>query len=136
MVAEASFSDDVNAVVEVGDGLGSVSVDVSKFRRVMNNLVRNAVEAMPKGGDLRVDAYLRSGEILVEVMNSGEGISEEVLRGLFTPFFTTKAGGLGLGLIYCKRAVEAHGGTITVKSQVGEGTTFTVRLPLNPRSSA
>jgi len=62
--------------------------------------------------------------------DTGEGITEEVMSGLFTPFHTTKAGGLGLGLAFCKRAVEAHGGTITVESKVNRGTTFTIIIPM------
>ena len=68
----------------------------------------------------------------MEVSDTGEGVPEEVLGGLFTPFRTTKAGGLGLGLAFCKRAVEAHGGTIAVESDVDKGTTFTISLPMNP----
>ena len=133
-VEEAIIPEGVNAVVEVGDGLESVLVDASKFRRVMDNLIRNAVEAMPKGGELRVEARLNVGEVLVEVSDTGVGIPEEVRGELFKPFYTMKAGGLGLGLAYCKRAVEAHGGTITVESEVDRGTTFTVRIPMNDES--
>ena len=128
----AIIPEGVNAVVEVGEGLESVPVDTFKFRRVIDNLIRNAVEAMPKGGELRVEAHLNVGEILVEVSDTGEGIPEEVMGELFKPFHTTKAGGLGLGLAYSKRAIEAHGGLITVKSEVNKGTTFTVSLPMNP----
>ena len=128
-VKEAIIPEDVNAVVEVGDGLGSVLVDALKIRRVMDNLVRNAVEAMPKGGELSVKAHLYDGGVLVEVSDTGEGVPEEVLGGLFKPFHTTKAGGLGLGLAYCKRAIEAHGGTIEAESKAGEGTKITISMP-------
>ena len=66
---------------------------------------------------------------MIEVSDTGEGIQDEVMGDLFKPFHTTKPGGLGLGLAYCRRAVEGHGGSISVESSVGGGTTFTVRLP-------
>ncbi len=65
----------------------------------------------------------------IEVSDTGEGIRDEAVEDLFKPFHTTKRGGLGLGLAYCKRAVEAHGGSITVESKVGAGATFMVQLP-------
>jgi signal transduction histidine kinase len=65
------------------------------------------------------------------VKDTGIGISEDILSKLFTPFYTTKSDGMGLGLAFCKQAVETHGGSIAVESKVGVGTTFTIRLPMN-----
>jgi len=97
---------------------------------VLDNLVGNAVEAMPEGGTLTVTAEKEEDVIVISVSDTGVGIPDEELVNLFKPFQTTKKGGLGLGLAYCKRAIEDHGGKITVESKVGEGTTFTVGLPL------
>ncbi len=116
--------------LRLGEGLGGVMVDPLKVNRVLDNLLRNAVEAMPGGGKLTVTAGAVSGEIVLEVADTGVGIPEETRARLFRPFVTTKAGGLGLGLPYCKKAVEAHGGSISVYSTPGSGTTFTIRLPL------
>jgi len=126
---EAGVPEGVNASAEVDGGVNMVSLDVFKIRRVLDNLIRNAVEAMPKGGELKVHGSRGEAGIIIVVSDTGEGIRDEVLEDLFKPFHTTKPGGLGLGLAYCKRAVEAHGGVITVESEVGKGTSFTVRLP-------
>ena len=128
-VEEAGIPEGVDASVEVDGGVGGASLDVFKIRRVLDNLIGNAVEAMPKGGVLRVRGSRGEGGVVIEVSDTGEGIRDEVMGDLFKPFHTTKPGGLGLGLAYCRRAVEAHGGSITVESGVGAGTTFTVLLP-------
>ena len=119
----------IDVVVVVDPGVGEVSLDVLKMRRVLDNLVRNAVEAMPEGGVLRVGGSRGEEGLVVEVSDTGEGIRGEALGVLFKPFHSTKPGGMGLGLAYCKRAVEAHGGWIAVESEVGVGTTFMVVLP-------
>ena len=77
-------------------------------------------------------SFKEPGGVIIKVSDTGKGIPEEDVNHIFTLFFTTKHGGMGLGLAYCKRAVEAHGGSIVVESEVGVGTTFTVRLPLVP----
>jgi signal transduction histidine kinase len=101
-------------------------------RRVLDNLVVNALEAMPEGGNLAVSAEMVGSEAIIKVSDTGVGIPEAELPKLFKAFHTMKPKGLGLGLAFCRRAVEAHGGSITVESKVGEGTTFTVTLPLHP----
>jgi len=128
-VEEAGIPEDIDASVGVDGGVGKASLDVLKIRRVLDNLISNAVEAMPKGGELRISGSRGEEGFVIEVSDSGEGIRDEVMEGLFKPFNTSKPGGLGLGLAYCKRAVEAHGGSITVESKVGAGTIFTVLLP-------
>jgi signal transduction histidine kinase len=86
---------------------------------------------MPKGGGLWVSAERVGGEAVVRVRDSGEGIPDAVMENLFKPFNTSKAGGggTGLGLAFCGMAVRAHGGRIEVESEVGAGSTFTVKLP-------
>ena len=104
-------------------------VDGNYFRRVIVNLLTNAVQAMPDGGRLSVEGELMDGHILIRVSDTGVGISEANKAKLFTPLFTTKAKGTGLGLAVCKRIIDAHNGSISVESVEGEGTTFTIRLP-------
>jgi len=128
-VEEAGIPEDIDASVELDGGVGKASLDVLKMRRVLDNLIRNAVEAMPKGGELRISGAMGEKGLVIEVSDTGEGIRDEVMAGLFKPFHTTKPGGMGLGLAYCKRAVEAHGGSITVETELGAGTTFKVMLP-------
>lgn len=108
-----------------------VDGDSSKLVRVFQNLVANAVDAMPGGGRLLITSYAAGSYAVVEVADTGVGISEEGMRDLFKPLYTTKAKGLGMGLAICKRLVEAHGGTISVRSRPNEGSVFTVTLPLS-----
>ena len=127
-VVEAGISDSVSVALNV-EGVEAVSLDPSKMHRVLDNLIGNAVEAMPEGGSLKITAGRREKEVVIEVTDTGVGISEEELPDLFKSFHTTKPRGLGLGLTFCKRAVEAHEGSISVESKVGEETTFMIRLP-------
>jgi signal transduction histidine kinase len=117
--------------------LPPVRVDPSKIEQVLNNLISNAIKYSP--ADTTVDVQLRQddGRVLLSVQDRGQGIPEEELDALFRPFRTTSVratGGersTGLGLVIVKRIVEGHGGTIEVESEVGRGSTFVVKLPLN-----
>jgi len=125
-----------------------VAVDPAQMGRVFLNLAVNAGQAMPAGGTLTVETrYLSSasgvGEVVVTVTDTGRGIAPEHLPHVFEPFFTTKAAsgasevpGTGLGLSVARDIVAAHGGTITVRSEVGAGTTFEIRLPVNTETTA
>ena len=110
----------------------TLKADPDKIKRVFVNLIRNAIDSMPKGGKLTIDGKVR-GNFEISFKDTGTGISDEVLPKLFSPLFTTKAKGMGFGLAICKRIVEAHGGTITVKTAKDQGTTFTVILPIEPK---
>ncbi|MBL7939703.1 MAG: GHKL domain-containing protein [Flavobacteriales bacterium] len=110
----------------------SVNADREHLLRVFNNLLKNAVQAIPEGRDGQVHVRLRhdGNEAIVEVADNGEGISEEVRERIFTPSFTTKNSGMGLGLAMVKRMVEQAGGRVWFDSIAGNGTTFHVALPL------
>ncbi len=110
----------------------AVSADEQKLLRVFCNLLRNASDAMPSGGTLTVSAVQVGDLVTIEVEDTGVGIKKKHMGMLFTPFFTTKSQGMGLGLPICKRIVEGHGGTISVASAPGKGTTVTVTLPVKP----
>jgi len=105
------------------------TVDGKQLERVFLNLTKNAVQAMPNGGKLTIATNETKDHIEIEFTDTGAGISEENMSKLFEPLFTTKAKGIGMGLAICKKIVEEHGGTIEVKSKVGQGTTFTIKLP-------
>jgi signal transduction histidine kinase len=104
--------------------------DAERLRRAMFNLVNNAVQAMPEGGILTVRAERDRAMFELVVGDTGVGIEDQNLEQLFTPFFTTKDKGTGLGMPFAKKIVESHGGTIRVDSRLGKGTTVTIRLPI------
>ncbi len=91
----------------------------------------NAVEALHQGGKLTVSTRVKGRFIELKINDTGVGISEDYLKKLFTPFFTTKAKGMGLGLANAKTVIESHGGTIKIESDLKEGTAVTVRIPIN-----
>jgi len=126
-------SDSINVSVEVEEDVSKAMVDQAILRRILANLVRNACEAMPKGGRLTIRANRKDSNASIVLEDTGAGISEENMEKLFTPFYTTKAKGQGLGLPVCRKLVEAHGGEITVESKLGQGTKVTVAIPLYPK---
>jgi signal transduction histidine kinase len=116
-----------------------VLADERLMRQAFLNLALNAVQAMPKGGTLRVGARRVDGaqpEVQVEFSDSGSGITPEVRARIFEPFFTTKAKGTGLGLAIVKRIVESHSGRLALESQPGQGTTFRLFLPCEAEAAA
>jgi two-component system, cell cycle sensor histidine kinase and response regulator CckA len=120
--------------VRVTSRLSTVAVPISgqssALREVLVNLILNAIEAMPEGGEVSVETAREGSQAVLRVTDTGVGIPEEVRSRVFTPFFTTKpAGNTGLGLSSAKDLVTSHGGTIAVASELGRGTTFTIVLP-------
>jgi signal transduction histidine kinase len=107
-----------------------VNLDSTMISRVIDNLIRNAVEAMPKGGTLTINASVDGNILKIIVQDSGVGINEENKLNLFQPFYTTKRSGTGLGLYYSKLAVESHGGKMSFNSEEGIGTRFHLEIPL------
>lgn len=102
----------------------------SALREVLVNLLLNALDAMPAGGDVMLETGRAGAQVVLRVSDTGTGMSPEVLAQAFMPFFTTKAAGsTGLGLSSAKDLITKHGGTISVESRVGRGTTFTIALP-------
>ena len=108
----------------------TIKVDSAKIERVVINLIKNAIEAMPNGGTLEIVSIQSTDYLALAFSDTGIGMPQEVIAKLFTPLFTTKAGGMGLGLPICKRIVEAHSGKISVQSIPNKGTTFTLELPI------
>jgi len=110
--------------------LPTIRADADHLQQVFVNLITNAVQAMPEGGVLSVRTRKDGADVVIWVADTGAGIPEEAMPNLFQPFFTTKEKGIGLGLSVTRSLVEGHRGTINVESHVGQGTTFTVRLPV------
>jgi len=107
-----------------------INVDPQQLQQVLLNLILNALQAMPTGGEINISVFTKDGFCNIIVQDTGEGIPPEDLPNLFRPFYTTRGRGTGLGLSISKNIIEAHGGTIEVESRQGEGTKFIVRLPL------
>jgi len=108
-----------------------VWLDTNKMQRVFVNLVKNSFDAMPNGGQLEISSNQDEEYYSFIFADTGSGMSEEVLAKIFTPLFTTKAQGMGLGLAICKRFIEAHNGKISLQSIQNQGTTFKVTLPIH-----
>jgi signal transduction histidine kinase len=110
-----------------------IKCDQEKMKTVFAKLVENAFDAMPNGGTVAVECTEVKEGVAISVSDTGVGISSEIMRKLWSPLFTTKAKGMGLGLPICKRIVEAHGGTISAETSVGKGSKFTVVIPTDPK---
>ena len=106
-----------------------LTADPAALKQTVLNLCLNALDAMPRGGTLSVSAQLQDTEAVVRISDTGTGIAPEHLKTIFNPFFTTKEGGMGLGLAVVQQIVNQHLGTIRVESTIGYGTTFEIRLP-------
>jgi signal transduction histidine kinase len=111
--------------------LPPVTGNRGRLQQVVMNLLLNAVDAMPDGGDVTLRAASRSGRVTIEIADTGVGIPREHLERIYDPFFTTKprGKGTGLGLSLSYGIVKEHAGTLTVESRPGEGSRFTVSLP-------
>jgi len=121
--------ENVKVATQFASDLPSLYVDPHQIDQVFSNLITNAYQAMPDGGELTIEARAEENKAHVSVTDTGYGISKENLEKVFEPLFTTKARGIGLGLVVSKRLVEANGGTIEVKSEKDKGSTFTLILP-------
>jgi len=115
----------------VSADLPLVPLDSELFKQALLNLMLNAEQAMPEGGEITIQAIQDGEAICLSLIDTGKGISDEVLGKIFQPFFSTRTGGHGLGLPTTRKIVEAHGGVIEVQSEIGRGTKFTIRLPIS-----
>lgn len=116
--------------VETAPDLPRLKGDPAQLKQVLLNICQNALQAMPEGGALGIEATCKEGAVRVSIQDTGRGIPPEVRPKIFHPFFTTRTHGTGLGLALAQHIVEDHGGRITVESEVGQGTTFTIELPV------
>jgi two-component system, NtrC family, sensor kinase len=119
----------VEVVRELPPSTPPALADEAQLRQVFLNLLRNAREAMPGGGQLTVSTRGVEDAVEVAFRDAGPGMSEEVRQRIFEPFFSTKSQGTGLGLAVSQQILQAHGGSLTCHSSPGQGTTFVVRLP-------
>jgi len=115
---------------EIEGGNFTVKLDPEQMKRVFINLINNAFQAMSKGGELKIKISKTLSHLQIDFEDTGEGMPDEIKTKIFSPLFTTKSKGQGFGLAVCKKLVEAHGGEITVRSELEKGTTFTITLPI------
>ena len=127
-----TIPDTVHTFLYIEDAMNSLTmmIDALMIKRVFINLITNALQAMPKGGQLTISADTADENAVISIQDTGVGIAEEHMSKLFQPLFTTKAKGQGLGLTVCKRLIETNDGQITVTSKLGVGSKFTITLPL------
>jgi two-component system sensor histidine kinase HydH len=110
-------------------GMPALAIDRDLFKQAILNLVVNAQQAMPDGGELMVRTGTLSGEVRVEITDTGEGIPPQIVERMWDVYFSSKRTGTGMGLPTARRIVEEHDGTIEVQSEVGRGTRFLLRFP-------
>lgn len=114
----------------IPSSLGTITGDKTKLEEVLLNLLRNAKEAISDTGTIQLSAVREKNFFLIQIQDNGCGISPEKIKTIFDPFITYKPNGTGLGLAISKKIIEAHGGAITVNSEVGKGSIFSIQLPI------
>jgi signal transduction histidine kinase len=140
LVTKQCKNQNIRLTVQVEDSLPPVNLDPERLQQALLNLLLNAIQAMPDGGTVSLEAGLVNGDasllgesaIRIAVRDTGRGIGAEDLPYIFDPFFTRNPGGTGLGLAIVHSIVEEHGGRISVSSQVGQGASFWMDLPVVP----
>jgi len=117
--------------LELAATLDPIAADAELLHRAFSNLALNAVDAMPQGGTLTLRTSQSGNRALVEISDTGTGLTAEECERLFTPYYTSKTHGTGLGLAIVQSVISDHGGRISVRSQPGQGATFLIELPRN-----
>jgi two-component system nitrogen regulation sensor histidine kinase NtrY len=131
--AQLQERDHIAVHTDLEDALPEISADPDLLRRALQNLVLNAIDAMPQGGQLTIHTATLGDRIEIAVSDTGSGLTPEECGRLFTPYYTTKQHGTGLGLAIVQSVVSDHGGKISVESTQAKGTTFRIELPCEPR---
>jgi len=126
------FPEEIKVKMSLSDDLPFIPLDPYQMRQVILNLISNAVQAMPDGGELRIRTYkANSRRVILEVEDTGPGVPNEMKESIFRPFFTTKPRGIGLGLYVCRKIVEMHGGEIECEDGEEGGALFRIKLPIS-----
>jgi signal transduction histidine kinase len=138
MVVEVETAARIDWSVELASDIPAFPLDIAQMKQVCLNVIQNAVQATQSGGAITITTRLQEEEgersVEVQVQDTGEGIRPKDLDQIFTPFFTTKTYGTGLGLVISKQIIEDHGGRIQAESRESEGTTIRITLPVNGKS--
>jgi len=124
----------IRCQLELAQHLDPIAADPELLHRALSNLVLNAMDAMPKGGTITLRTLQGEGQGIVEISDTGTGLTREEVERIFTPYYTSKQHGTGLGLAIVQSVVSDHGGRISVQSEPGKGTTFVIELPNNSQA--
>ncbi|MBU1087787.1 MAG: GHKL domain-containing protein [Candidatus Omnitrophica bacterium] len=124
----------IELIKEYDNTIPEILLDNKKIKQIIVNLLSNSMQAMPNGGQLKIGTKLNQDNVQIIVSDAGSGIEKSVQERIFTPFFTTKARGVGLGLSIVNNIVQKHGGKIDLISEIDKGTVFTVTLPIRKQS--
>jgi signal transduction histidine kinase len=128
---QAPGRDAIVCKLELDEKVGTIAADPDLLHRALSNLVLNAMDAMPHGGTLTLRTRRERGNVMIEVADTGSGMTREECERIFTPYYTSKQYGTGLGLAIVQSVVSDHGGRISVQSEPGSGSTFVIELPDN-----
>ena len=128
--AATIVNSDVTFTSKIDSSIHQIIGDKTKLQEVFLNLLKNAYEAALPNKTIRLEASLQNNTVIIQVLDTGCGIPSELLPTIFEPYVTYKEHGTGLGLAICNQIIKAHGGSIAVNSSLGDGTTFSVSLPL------
>jgi len=129
LISNVARENQICVVCETREDSAEIACDPEQIRQVLLNLVLNAIEASAPGGSVRLRSVCEADRVLLQVQDSGAGISEDVAGKIFEPFFTTKAKGTGLGLAISSAIITQHGGSLSFRNNVRGGTTFSIELP-------
>jgi PAS domain S-box-containing protein len=131
VIGRIEIAPEIRVMEIIPEDTPAIFVDCDQIKQVLLNLVTNAVQAMPEGGDLEINAVPNGNRVFISIKDTGVGIKKKNIKRIFEPLFSTKSKGIGLGLALSQKITEANGGAISVESKEGEGSTFTVALPKN-----
>jgi signal transduction histidine kinase len=126
-------SKNVDVNLELPELLPAISGDSGQLTQAFFNLIKNAMQAMPGGGRIHISCSLDDVFVHIRFADTGKGLTREQITHLMEPYFTTKSGGTGLGLLIVDRIVRAHGGDLTIDAKPGSGAAFTISLPRHAR---
>lgn len=134
IITQTTIPDNIEVLNNIDKDIPNITADPGQITRAFSNIILNAIQAMPDGGELSLKYTITGKKWLeISISDTGSGILQENIDKVFEPLFTTKAKGIGLGMAITKTLVEAHGGSIRIKSKVGDGATFIVSLPIEDK---
>jgi len=131
VLRKLKISDNISVDTEFTNNLPNLQIDILRFEQIIVNIVRNAIDAMDKGGTLKISTEKEENQITINIKDTGTGIKPQDLSMIFEPLYSTKVWGFGLGLPIAKKYTELHHGSISVTSELGKYTNFTLKFPIS-----